>query len=220
MSAKSPKSPNIERGCLRIDSVREGSSGSTIVEAGGASFSVLPAQLEKLAFPGSLLVPGRELDESQAAALALAAEAREAERRGLALLARAEQSSFMLRMKLEAREFSRRAVALALERLAAEGLLDDRRFASAYAASRLAHRGSKAEGPASLVAALRERGVDRSLAAEAVAELLGPEERPSALASAASKELKRSGGDRGAARRRLRSLGFSSEEISDLFETI
>jgi regulatory protein len=175
--------------------------------------------LESLGLSESALVPGAELDEGASAVLALAAEAREAEKRGLALLARAEQSTFMLRMKLEAREFSRRAVGIALERLAAEGLLDDRRFALAYAASRLAHRSSKAEGPASLVAALRERGVDRTIAAEALAEILGPEERAAALASAAAKELKRSGGDRAAARSRLRGLGFKSEEISELFES-
>jgi regulatory protein len=176
--------------------------------------------LEELGLPGSSLVPGAELDEAAQAILALAAEAREAERRGLALLARAEQSTFMLRAKLEIREFSRRSVGIALDRLAAEGFLSDRRFAAAYAASRLSRRSSKAEGPSSLVAALRERGIDRTTAAEAVAELLGPDERAAALAAAAAKELKRSGGDRDEARRRLRSLGYLSEEISELFETI
>jgi regulatory protein len=197
-----------------------GASGAATVAAGGFSFLFKLEVLESLGLPASALVPGTELDEGAYAVLALAAEAREAEKRGLALLARAEQSAFMLRMKLEAREFSRRSVAIALERLAAEGFLDDRRFALAYASSRLAHRSSKAEGPASLIAALRERGVDRTIAAEALAELLGPDERAAALASAAAKELKRSGGDREAARSRLRGLGFKSEEISELFESL
>jgi regulatory protein len=176
--------------------------------------------LESLGFDTLKLLPGTELDEEAAAMLALAAEEREAERRGLALLARAEQSAFILRIKLEAREFSKRAVGIALERLAARGFLDDRRFAVAYASSRLAHRSSKAEGPMSLIAALRERGVDRSLAAEAVAEILGPDERAGALAIAAAKELKRSRGDREAARGRLRGLGFKSEEISEHFDSL
>jgi regulatory protein len=205
---------------VRIESVQKGASGTATIAAGGSSFIIKLEVLEALGLTVSSLVPGVELDEGASALLSLAAEAREAEMRGLALLARAEQSTFMLRIKLEAREFSKRSVAIALERLAAEGLLDDRRFAVAYAASRLAHRSSKAEGPMSLVAALRERGVDRAVAAEAVAEILGPDERAAALASAAAKELKRSGGDRDAARSRLRGLGFKSEEISELFESM
>ena len=178
------------------------------------------ALAEELGLPAASLAAGMELDDAGQGILALAAEAREAEKRGLSLLARAEQSVFMLRMKLEAREFSRRAVGIAVDRLIAEGLLDDRRFADAYAASRLAHRSSKAEGPASLVTALRNRGVDRTVAAESVAALLGPGEREAALATASAKELKRSGGDKDAARRRLRELGFKSEEITEQFESI
>jgi len=166
----------------------------------------------------SRLVVGAELDEDELAILALAAEEREAERRGLALLSRAEQSAHMLRTKLELREFSRKAAALAVERLGASGVLDDRRFAEAYAASRLAHRGSKAQGPASLISALRERGIDRETAAEAVAGLLGPDERKDALAKAAEKVMKKTRGDKDEARGLLRTLGFSSIEIADYFE--
>jgi regulatory protein len=178
------------------------------------------ALLEELGFPMASLVPGAEIDDEALARLSLAAEAREAEKRGLSLLARAEQSEYMLRQKLEGREFSRASVRIALGRLSASGLLDDRRFAAAYAASRLARRGSKAEGPASLVAALRERGIDGSTAAEAVAALMGPEERAAALAGAAAKALKRSGGEIDEARRRLRSLGYRSDEISECFEDL
>ena len=195
-----------------------GASGTATIAAGGSSFLVGLEVLESLGLAIGSLVSEAELDEAALAILALAAEEREAEKRGLSLLARAEQSGFMLRIKLEARGFSRRAVGIAMERLGARGLLDDRRFALAYAASRLAHRSSKAEGPMSLVAALLGRGVDRAVAAEAVAEILGPEERAAALASAAAKERKRSNGDRDAARSRLRGLGYKSEEISEFFE--
>jgi regulatory protein len=179
-----------------------------------------PGLLGKLGLPLASLTVGAELDESAVEFLALAAETREAERRGLALLARAEQSTFMLRCKLEQRGFSGRAVAIALDSLSASGILNDRRFARAYTASRLGQRRSKAEGPSSLVAALRERGLDRSLAAEVVAELLDPEERAEVLSRAAAKELERSGGDRDETRRRLRALGFKSEEITDYFDTL
>jgi SOS response regulatory protein OraA/RecX len=205
---------------MRIESVLKGASGSATIAAGGSSFLIDLSLAEGLGLEPCRLVPGAELDETEAGLLALAAEAREAEKRGLALLARAEQSTFMLRGKLEIRGFSHRAVGIALERLSVSRFLDDRRFASAYAASRLARGGSKAEGPASLIAALRERGIDRTIAAEVIAELLGPEERSQALAKATAKALKRSGGDRDAARIRLRELGYKSEEIREYFDSL
>ena len=204
---------------LLIESVQKGASGTAIVAVGGSSFLVSLELIEELGLPPSALVPGLEFDEAGLELLARAAEAREAEKRGLALVARAEQSAFMLRVKLETRGFSRKAIDLALDRLQARNFLNDRRFASAYAASRLARRSSKPEGPASLVAALRARGVDRTTAAEAVAELLAPEERARALSSAAEKALRRAGGDKDEARRHLRELGFKSEEISEFFDS-
>jgi regulatory protein len=200
---------------LRIESVRRGASGTADVAVGGSSFLLLLEVLEGLGLSADELVPGVELDEAQGSLLALAAEAHEAEKRALFLLARAEQSRFMLAAKLERRGFSKRAATLALERLASAGLLDDRRFARAYASSRLSRR---AEGPSSLAAALRARGIDSETVASALAELLGPEGRAAALRKTAAKEMKRSAGDRGEARRRLRALGFSATEIGDYFE--
>ncbi len=213
-------------GGLRVDSVKAAGSGTLIVSAGEGSFCIVQDQAESLGLRPEALVPGALLDDEALELLALAAEAREAGLRGLALLARAEQSAFMLKSKLEARGFSRRAVALALERLEAEGLLDDRRFAAAYAVSRLGRGGSKPEGPASLAAALAERGVERPVAAEAIAAVLGPAERAAALAEAARRLSGRLGGPgkegRGALRAALRSglreLGFKSDEIDRYFE--
>jgi regulatory protein len=200
-----------------------GASGTATVVAGGSSFLIALDFLEELGLPSSALDPGSEIDDAALELLTAAAEAREALKRGLALVARAEQSAFMLGAKLESRGFSSRAVRYAVARLEADRFLDDHRFASAYAASRLSRRGSKPEGPASLAAALRERGIDRSTAAEALAELLGPEARAAALASAAEKIIARCGGDSGdvraEVRRRLRELGYKSEEISEFFDT-
>jgi len=196
---------------LRIESVRRGASGVATIAAGGSSFLVELELLDSLGLPPAALAAGTELDEAGEAALRLAAEAREAEKRGLALLARAEQSAFMLKVKLGSRGFSGRAVSLALERLAERGWLDEARFARAYVASRLARR---AEGPASLAAALRARGVDEETARSAIAALLDPEARRAALGRAWAAELKKAKGDPAAARSRLRALGFGSSEIS------
>jgi regulatory protein len=195
--------------------VRVGASGTAIVAAGGSSYIYRPEQAEELGLLPDSIRPGAELEEPESDILALAAEAYEAEKRALSLLARAEQTAFMLAAKLESRGLSKKAARMALERLEAEGLLSDRRFAEAYAASRLSRR---AEGPASLLSSLRGRGVDAETAKSAIASLLSPEQRQAALAKAAEKELRRSGGDREAARRRLRALGFKSEEISLYFD--
>jgi len=192
-----------------------GASGTAIVAAGGSSYLFRLSQAEELGLESSSLVAGADLEEAGLAILAVAAEAYEAEKRAIALLSRAEQSMHLLGQKLEKRGLSRVAVRIALERLSSEGLLSDRRYAEAYAASRLSRR---AEGPASLQSSLRGRGVDGETAKAAVAAVLGPGERISALAKAAEKELRRSGGDRDAARRRLRGLGFKSDEINSYFD--
>lgn len=170
-----------------------------------------PSQLEELGL--ALPPPGSELDEEAEALLRLAAESYEAERRALGLLARAEQSSFMLRTKLEARGFGARSIRTALSRLESSGLLDDRRFALAYATSRLAHR---AEGPLSLRAALQSRGIDGALAKEVADSQFSGEQRSILLAKALDRELHRSGGDVKIVRSRLRRLGFTFGEISSL----
>ncbi len=198
-----------------VESVRMGASGTAIVAAGGSSHLFRLSQAEELGLESSSLVAGADLGETGLAILAVASEAYEAEKRALALLSRAEQSMHLLGQKLEKRGLSRVAVRIALERLSTEGLLSDRRYAEAYAASRLSRR---AEGPASLQSSLRGRGVDGETAKAAVAAVLGPGERISALAKAAEKELRRSGGDRDAARRRLRGLGFKSDEINGYFD--
>jgi regulatory protein len=197
---------------VRIESVREGASGTAIVAAGGSSFIVRVDQLEGLGLAATVLVAGTELDETAEGLLRLAAEMHEAERRGLALLARAEQSAFMLRAKLELRGFSERAVRAAIDRLATQGFLDDRRFASAYAASRLSRR---VEGPRSLAAALRSRGLDAQTVKEAVAAAFGPEERSAMLLKAIVRERKRCGGDEERFQERLRDLGYRGDEVRE-----
>jgi regulatory protein len=200
---------------LKVESVRMGASGTAIIAAGGSSFIVRISQAEELGLSPASLAAGMELEEAAAAILALAAEAYEAEKKAIALMARAEQSAYMITQKLEVRGLSKKAARMAVDRLIGEGLISDLRFAEAYAISRLSRR---AEGPASLQSSLRGKGVDGETAKAAIAAVLGPQERSSAIAKAAEKELRRSGGDRDAAKRRLRALGFKSGEISQYFD--
>lgn len=87
--------------------------------------------------------------------LLTADEEEKARRRALALCARAEQSSAGLEAKLRARGFSAKAAQKAVAALVAEHVVDDARFARAWAQGRAARR---AAGPARLAAELRSRG--------------------------------------------------------------
>jgi len=204
---------------LLIDSVERGASGTAKIAAGGFSFWLRESYLAGLGFDPAALEKGREFGEAESALLALAADATEAERQAVALLARAEQTRSGLAAKLEKKGRSRRAASLALDRLLEEGLLDDRRFAEAWLRSRLGRLASRAaEGPLRLAQGLRARGVDEETARAALAAVLGPDERRGALAKAAAREAAKLGGDREALGRRLRALGFKSGEIRAYFE--
>jgi regulatory protein len=210
---------------VRIESVERRASGTAKIAVGGSSFLCRERYLGPLGLDSALLEKGRELDEEAMEALGLAAEATEAELRGAGLLARAEQSRFLLAAKLEKRELDGRAVRLALDFLEAEGLLSDSRFAEAWLRSQLGKTGSS---PAKLGAGLRARGIDEEVAKKALAAAFGPQERRLLLRAALAKEEKRLkaklGRDarpstlRSMLRSRLRGLGFGSGEVEAFFE--
>jgi regulatory protein len=203
---------------MKIESVKIGASGTASIAAGGSSFLVDTNLLGELGLDPACLLPGAELGEEAAAVLELADQAFDAQKRGLSLLSRAEQSAYMLALKLQAKGYPARAVKIAIGRLSETGILDDERFAAAYVASRLSR---KAEGPTSLASALRAKGVDGEIVKSAIAAAIGsaaaPDERRAALEKAAARELKRSKGDEKLARSKLRGLGFKSGEIAEFF---
>ncbi|MFW6313313.1 MAG: regulatory protein RecX [Spirochaetota bacterium] len=90
----------------------------------------------------------------------------------LALLARSEHSRFLLRRKLLQRDFEPATIAATLDELESSGALSDGRYAESWVRSRL--RGHP-EGRSRLVGGLRSRGIDVSLAEEAVAKVLEEE---------------------------------------------
>lgn len=83
---------------------------------------------------------------------------------GLRLLARRAHSQAELRMKLGRRGYAKADVETAVGRLIKLGYLDDRSFASGHVGRR-----SALIGPLALRAELSVRGIDRSVADEAVA---------------------------------------------------
>jgi regulatory protein len=72
------------------------------------------------------------------------------------LLARREHAAGELAAKLEQRGYDRASIAAEIERLAAEGLQSDERFATLF----VEQRAGRGDGPVKLRAALGDRGVD------------------------------------------------------------
>ena len=200
---------------MRIESVEKRASGTAKVAVGGSSFLFREAYLEALGLDAQGLISGADFDDAAIDILAMAAAATEAEKKALALLARAEQSRFLLMAKLERRECGSRAARLALDFLEKEGLLDDRRFALAWLRSKMR---AALPSPSKLMLGLRNRGIEEGLAKSVFAEVFGADERHDLLKRAAEKEAKRSGGDLKELRSALLRLGFKPGEIREYFE--
>jgi regulatory protein len=141
--------------------------GYVLVEVDRGRFASLPAAaIEPLG-----LVVGAELAPAVLARLRDLADIEAAQRAALRALARRAHARLDLRRRLVKKQHPPDAVDAALDRLAARGLLDDRRFAGEYAASRAA----RGKGPARLVTDLLAHGVDRRVAEEAVRSALADE---------------------------------------------
>ncbi len=162
---------------------------------------------------------GDELEPDEAGRLQEQSAAWAAERRALALLANAPHSVQALRLKLLQRGFEERAVQAALRRVEEMGYLDDRRFAEAWVASRLARH---PEGASLLVAGLMKRGVSREVAEEAVQQALAPEseEEEEGARRALAKLLRSGPPDREKLLHRLTARGFRASLVIRLLDEL
>ncbi|HXF95422.1 MAG TPA: regulatory protein RecX [Gemmatimonadales bacterium] len=141
--------------------------GYRLVEVDRGRFASLPAE----ALDGLGLVLGEELAPPQFARLRELADFESALRAALRALSHRAYAQSDLRRRLLQRQHPPGAVAAALDRLAAQGLLDDATFARHFAAVR-ARRG---RGPARLVKDLLTHGVDRRVAEAAVRQAFAEE---------------------------------------------
>jgi regulatory protein len=130
----------------------------------GALFSFNPVYLPHPCQDEGYFFPGRELGSEEAAALRFAADCFRAERAGLRLAARAEQTRSGLSRKLEQRGHGGTCVKAAVAYLAEMEIVDDRRFARRWIQSRL-YRGT--DSPFRLINGLCQRGINRDIAREA-----------------------------------------------------
>jgi regulatory protein len=141
--------------------------GYRLVEVDRGRFASIPADALEVLH----LAVGADLSAAHFAHLQHLADVEAAYRaavRGLVARARARGD---LRRRLVQKQHPPAAVDGALARLAEQGLLDDRRYALAYAARRA--RGGK--GPARLVVELVAQGVDRRTAEAGVRDALAEE---------------------------------------------
>jgi len=138
----------------------------------------------------------------------------------LAALSRRALSVAELRTRLARRKHPKAQVEMCLRKLAAAGLVDDRRLAYNFALG-CAQHGRR--GPARVRAALLARGVPAAVADAAVAEAFPPSARQEALERAARRLVGPRGvpeDRRGRERliRQLRRSGFSFAEVLALLE--
>jgi regulatory protein len=142
--------------------------GYRLVEVDRGRFASLPAAaLEPLG-----LRLGAGLGPAVLDRLRELADVEAAERAALRALARRAHARRDLQRRLVKKQHPPRAVDAALERLAARGLLDDRRFAEQYAAV----RATRGKGPARLIRDLLAHGVERRTAEDAVRQALADED--------------------------------------------
>jgi SOS response regulatory protein OraA/RecX len=159
------------------------------------------------------LEPGAALPD---AVLGMAAEAMEAEKAALALVARAEQSCFGLRQKLSKRKLGDAAIGAAIDFLRDRGLVSDTRFAGSWIRQRVRRR---AEGPTTLRRALSARGIGSADINGAFEAELSGDARFDALETA-RRLLAPKHGSRAELRHALRALGYGSAEIDDCFDAL
>lgn len=137
--------------------------------------------------------------------------------KALELLARREHSRLELRQKLLQRGFPAECIGPVLDRLVAERLLDESRYAELYACA----RADKGYGPLRIARELRERGVPEDAVAATLAGLA--DDWTPKLRELHRKRFKSRPPADGAERMQqtqvLRQHGFTLDQIKHLFET-
>jgi len=109
--------------------------------------------------------------------------------KALDLLARREESRFTMQQKLYKREYNPELIEAILEKLENKGYLSDRRFAEEWVRTRLV---SRFEGPPFLVASLKQKGIEDSLARDVVEAAVKEVGYDQLLLKALQKALKKS----------------------------
>ncbi|MDR2802902.1 MAG: recombination regulator RecX [Treponema sp.] len=139
----------------------------------------------------------------------------------LRLVARAEQFSAGLSLKLQKKGYSKADIKAVAGALAETGMLDDKRYSRLWIESRIKHR---ADSPRELLSSLRRKGIDRRAATAALEEVFAGSDESSAGVelSLLRRFITKSGLDGGDScgnlREKLRFEGFSAEVLEYLYD--
>jgi regulatory protein len=189
-----------------------------------SSFSFKPCYLPGTAPDPFLWETGREISSAEEEDLRFAAACYRAERAGLRLIARAEQTETGLSFKLEHRGHNRASVSAVVSRFVSLGLINDERYAELWVRSALARRGRKVPSPRRLSAALRNRGIDSSTTGKVLKKILDTETELALLTRYMERPPPRAGNSSKAPpsgfspRAMLKFEGFSQAVIAIYFE--
>ena len=145
-------------------SIREEAGSVVVCLDDGQVLEIAPASL-----PEGVPAIGERVPAPVHRALALAAERKQVARRVFAMLDRRLQPVARLRARLVEKGYSEEAVDAVMERMSAEGLYSDHRYAEAFCRDCLLNR---AVGRRYLVNKLREKQVPGDVASTVVAEIL------------------------------------------------
>jgi regulatory protein len=193
-------------------------SGAVRVELDGLPFATVAAAT--VAAEG--LAAGRVLDEAMRERLSAAADEEAAFRTVLRALERRPFARADLARRLQRKGHPREAVASALERAEAVGLLDD----ATYAANYVETRAARGRGPSRLTRDLLAMGVERRLIDRALAAHAGEGVPGSVLPLALATKRAAQLGDlpRSVKRRRLLAFlarrGYSGHEVGELVKRV
>lgn len=156
---------------------------------------------------------GDEFSESVVENLFVATRCYLAECKAMRLLNYADNSRFMLEVKLTKKGFTKSEISPALDYLEEKAFLSDRRFAESWLRSRLR---LKAEAPFVLQAGLMARGISAKLASEVLRTFLNETSETEICNLALAKELKKTK-DKEKVFSRLQKLGFSYSVIKKVW---
>jgi len=190
-----------------------------LVEVDRGRFASLPAaDLAELDLQIGAEIPARVFDRLQALA-----DLEGAHRAGLRALARRAHARFDLRRRLLQKQHPPGAVDGALDRLAAQGLLDDASFARDYAGA----KATRGRGPARLIRDLQSQGVERRVAEDAVRTALADDgvDPDAVVRAVAEKRARQLAGLPAPVRKRrlvafLARRGFQGAEVRSIVEAL
>lgn len=167
------------------------------------------------------LSPGKTLSVDEQRQLMDTDRIVQAKQRALDYLAYKPRTVTEVRRKLQEADYERSIIETVIDQLTERGYLDDEEYAHEYVRRRFSHKGY---GPVRLQTELRKRGIDRTLAETAIAELFEEEDQLDAARTKAEKRWPRIAREEDPRKRRdklygyLRRRGFTYDVIREVID--